>query len=101
MVPVNRLSYIHNCFMEAPQLPNSFGTVPAKAHDDMENDSNVLMLANAAGSGPPRPGFVSTQCSLMAGMPIMYERSPEMKPSTAYRNVRAGKLAKDNGIDEL
>ena len=101
IVPVRLLSYIHICFMTKPKSPNSDGMVPEKLQEVIEKDSSVLTVESATGSGPPSPGFVSAQCSLNAGMPIIYERSPSMNPSTIYKNCRFGMLEKAAGTDEL
>ena len=86
IIPVSSLSYIQICFMTNPKLPNSVGMVPVKPHDVIEKDSRVDTVEIPAGICPPRLGFESAQCSLSAGIPIMYDRSPDMKPSTTYKN---------------
>ena len=86
MVPVKSLSYIQILFMTNPKLPNSGGIVPEKLHDVIEKDSRVDKEPIPAGICPPRLGFESAQCSLIAGIPTMYDRSPDMKPSTTYKN---------------
>ncbi len=101
IVPVRSLSYIHICFMTKPKLPNSVGIVPLKLHDVIEKDSSVGIDEIPAGICPPRPGFESAQCSLKEDMPTIYDRSPDMKPSTMYKNWRFGMLENADGTVEL
>lgn len=96
MAPVSWLEYSHICCMFT-NWPSVVGIGPFNELKVMERDSNVVISPTAAGIDPDKPGLVSIQCSLIAGIPVMYDRSPEMNESDRYKNSRFGRVAKTAG----
>ena len=79
------------------KFPSSVGREPVNDPCDIERDFSVVIFPIKVGIVPFKPGLTSTQCSIIFGIPCMYDKSPEMKASEMYRYSRLGNDPKTAG----